>query len=442
MNLNRLGSDTRDVLQEINTLNQSIQAGDLEARANSRNFGGGWRKLVAGVNGVIEAFLQPLNMTTKALDRIAKGDLPEKITAAYQGDFNHIKNTLNALIDAMHDITELAESLADGNLEVAVKERSEHDRLMQALNTMSEKLYDIVVGVKTSAHNVASGSQAMSASAEEMSQGAAEQAAAAEEASSSMEQMAANIRQNSDNALQTEKIAVKAASDARESGEAMLNVIAAMHEIVKKVSIIEEIARQTNMLSLNATIEAAKAQDYGKGFGVVASEVRSLAERAQAAAIEINTVAGQSIAITEKTGTMLANLVPDIQRTAELVQEIAAASNEQNTGANQINRAIQQLDNVIQQNASSSEEVAATAEELAAQAQQLQEAMAFFATRANMSDQSRRPTDHVLPALEQAGKPMPQSAPRSNRDADGAILKMGPPARFQGDDLDGEFERY
>jgi methyl-accepting chemotaxis protein len=222
------------------------------------------------------------------------------------------------------------------------------------------------------------GSQAMSQSMAEMSQGTTEQATSAEEAASSMEQMAANIRQNSNNALQTERIAVKAAEDARSSGLAVQETVKAMQNITKKVSIIEEIARQTHMLSLNATIEAAKAQDYGKGFGVVASEVRALAERSQAAAVEIGQLTGSSIAVAEKAGAMLTKLVPAIQRTAELIQEITAASHEQNAGADQINGAIQQLDNVIQQNAASTEEMAATAEELSAQAEQLRATIDFF----------------------------------------------------------------
>jgi len=377
-NLNMLGNDIRNVLQEIKDLSRAIREGKLETRGNAGNFGGGWRELVIGVNNVIDAFVKPISVTAEYVDRIAKGDIPDSITEEYKGDFNHIKDNLNMLIDAMNDITQLAKEMADGNLTVKVNERSAQDALMQALNTMVQRLSAVVLGVKGAAGNVASGSQAMSSGSEEMSQGTTEQAAAAEQASASMEQMAANIRQNADNALQTEKIAVKAAEDARAGGEAVTRTVAAMQDIVKKISIIEEIARQTHMLSLNATIEAAKAQEYGKGFGVVASEVRALAERAQTSAVEINAVASDSIGVADRAGAMLVKLVPDIQKTAELVQEISAASNEQNTGAGQINRAIQQLDSVIQQNASSSEEMAATSEELASQAEQLQNTVAFF----------------------------------------------------------------
>ncbi len=189
---------------------------------------------------------------------------------------------------------------------------------------------------------------------------------------------AANIHQNADNARQTEQIALKAADDARKSGDAVAKTITAMQNIVKKIKIIEEIARQTHMLSLNATIEAAKAQEQGKGFSVVASEVRSLAERSQEAAEEINELANSSMSIANQTSELLQHLVPDIQQTAELVQEISAASREQSAGVEQINRSMQQLDQVIQQNASTSEEIASTTEDLARQAGMLQEAIAFF----------------------------------------------------------------
>ena len=193
-----------------------------------------------------------------------------------------------------------------------------------------------------------------------------------------MEQMAANIRQNADNALQTEKIAVKAAVDAREGGRAVTETVSAMKDIAGKISIIEEIARQTNLLALNAAIEAARAGEHGKGFAVVASEVRKLAERSQLAAGEISELSRTSVEVAEQAGAMLERLVPDIQRTAELVQEISAACKEQDAGAEQINKAIQQLDQVIQQNASASEEMASTSEELASQADQLQGTMSFF----------------------------------------------------------------
>jgi len=274
----------------------------------------------------------------------------------------------------------VADRLSQGDLTMSVESQTtdETGQLLASMGTMVAKLREIVGEVSAAADNVAGGSTELSASAESMSQGATEQAAAAEEASSSMEEMSSNIRQNADNAIQTEKIAVKSSTDAREGGMAVAQTVSAMKDIAVKINIIEEIARQTNLLALNAAIEAARAGEHGKGFAVVASEVRKLAERSQQAAAEISELSCNSVQIAEKAGSMLATMVPDIQKTAELVQEISASSREQDTGAEQINKAMQQLDQVIQQNASAAEEMSSTAEELSSQAEQLQSSIAFF----------------------------------------------------------------
>ncbi len=283
----------------------------------------------------------------------------------------------------INHVVGIMEKMAGGDLTSTISERMARRRdevglLLASLKNMFERLSQIIREVRTGADNVASGSQQMSSTSEEMSQGATEQAASAEEVSSSMEEMSSNIKQNAENALQTEKIALKAAEDAQDSGSAVNEAVTAMNEIAAKISIIEEIARQTNLLALNAAIEAARAGEQGKGFAVVASEVRKLAERSQAAAAEISELSGNTVSIAQRAGEMLNRLVPDIKKTAELVQEISAASNEQNSGADQINRAIAQLDEVIQQNASASEELASTSEELSSQAEQLQASMEFF----------------------------------------------------------------
>ena len=277
---------------------------------------------------------------------------------------------------------EVANRLAGGDLtiEIGATSKDETGMLLAALGNMVNKLREIVSEVKAATDNVAAGSQELSSNSEEMSQGATEQAAAAEEASSSMEQMSSNIRQNADNAVQTEKIAMKSAEDAKDGGRAVQETVHAMKEIAGKINIIEEIARQTNLLALNAAIEAARAGAQGKGFAVVASEVRKLAERSQKAAAEISELSSKSVGIAVMAGDLLSKMVPDIQKTAELVQEISASSREQDTGAEQINKAIQQLDQVIQQNAGAAEEMSSTSEELAAQAEQLQSSISFFKT--------------------------------------------------------------
>jgi len=275
---------------------------------------------------------------------------------------------------------DISDRLANGDLNVTIDitSKDETGQLLSAMKNMVEKLREVVVSVKSASGNVAAGSHELSTNSEEMSQGTTEQAAAAEEASSSMEQMSSNIKHNAENAQQTERIALKAAEDAEEGGKAVVDSVTAMKEIATKITIIEEIARQTNLLALNAAIEAARAGEHGKGFAVVASEVRKLAERSQSAAAEISELSASSVGIAEKAGEMLTKMVPDIQKTAELVQEISAACREQDSGAEQINKAIQQLDQVIQQNASASEEMASTAEELSGQAEQLQTIISFF----------------------------------------------------------------
>ncbi|MGO9776318.1 MAG: methyl-accepting chemotaxis protein [Terracidiphilus sp.] len=274
----------------------------------------------------------------------------------------------------------LANAVAGGDLNQKgeIQSNDEIKDLITALNSMVEKLRGVVSDALNASSNVSSGSQEMSASSEQLSSGATEQAAAAEEASSSMEQMAANIKQNADNAGQTEKIARQSAADAEAGGQAVTRAVSAMQTIAEKITIVQEIARQTDLLALNAAVEAARAGEHGKGFAVVASEVRKLAERSQTAAQEIGALSGQTVSVAQQAGEMLIRLVPDIKKTAQLVEEISAACREQDVGANQVSMAIQQLDQVIQQNAAASEELSATSEELASQAEQLQQSIAYF----------------------------------------------------------------
>ncbi|WP_243287603.1 methyl-accepting chemotaxis protein [Geothrix terrae] len=274
----------------------------------------------------------------------------------------------------------VANQLAQGDLRLKIGATStdEAGQLLAAMKKMVENMNRVVVQIKGAANNVAAGSQQISTGSEHLSSGTSQQAASAEEAASSVEEMNATIRQNADNATQTERMAIKSAEDARKSGGAVAEAVAAMKDIAARIEIIDDIAWQTNLLALNAAIEAARAGEHGKGFAVVASEVRKLAERSQTAAGEIGELSGTSVEVAERAGRMLTRLVPDIQKTAELVQEISAASREQATGAGQINGAIQQLSQVIQQNAGAAEEMSSTAEELSAQAEQLQSTIAFF----------------------------------------------------------------
>lgn len=334
----------------------------------------------------------------------------------------------------------VAETIAAGDLthRVSIDRSDELGSLLGAMRNMSEKLSQIVNEILTASDNVASGSEELSSTSQEMSQGASEQASSAEEVSSSMDQMASNIRQNADNAEETEKIARKAAEDARVGGRAVNEAVTAMKEIAGKISIIEEIARQTNLLALNAAIEAARAGEHGKGFAVVATEVRKLAERSQEAAGEITELSGSSVGVAEQAGEMLTQLVPNIQKTAELVQEISASSKEQNLGAEQINKAIQQLDQVTQQNASGSEEMASTSEELSSQAEQLQSIIHFFKIGGNGGNGRGRRT------IKKATVAHLTHEPEKIRFGNGDDRKIGVELDLKTaeDDRDEEFEKY
>lgn len=345
-----------------------------------------------------------------------------------------------AIVLAVNKGVDAAKGMAQGDMGVSidVDQKDEIGVLASALNTMVQKLKTIVIDVQSASDNVASGSEELSASAEQLSQGATEQAASIEEVSSSVEQMAANIRQNTENAIQTEKIALKVAKDAQETGVAVGETVVAMRNIADKISIIEEIARNTNLLALNAAIEAARAGEHGKGFAVVAAEVRKLAENSGNAAAEISELSGSSVAKAEHAGKMLNDIVPDIKKTADLVQEIAAASKEQDAGAEQINQAVQQLDQVVQQNASASEEMAATSEELSSQAEQMQSTMAFFHIGTESTVEMTRKTPAQRHGVHTKHTQNQFSAPKESKTASPQGINLN----LENDAHDDEFERF
>jgi methyl-accepting chemotaxis protein len=391
-----------------------------------------------------------VGMSLDLANAVAIGDLSQQLQIQQKDEIGHLATALNKMVANLKDTVVIAEKIAAGDLRVEPKILSDKDVLGQSLKRMLENLRSIVGEVAAAANNVASGSEEMSATAQQLSQGATEQSASAEQCTSSMEEMTASIQQNADNAQQTNKIAAKAAADTQASGEAVSRTVSAMKEIAEKISIIEEIARKTDLLALNAAVEAARAGEHGKGFAVVASEVRKLAERSQTAAAEISKLSSGGVSVAEGAGQMLAQLVPDIRKTADLVQEISAASTEQNSGTAQINQAIQQLDQVIQQNAAASEEMASTAEELTSQAEQLQSTIAFFKID---SENGVARTKTIARSI--AGKSLDRTSPSfkgtdkaqgkgngAGAKKNGVKLDLGEHVSASADERDKDFDRY
>lgn len=337
------------VQKEIETIIDGAVEGDFEKRVKLEGKEKFFLKISEGINQLLDISSKGLKDVVQALGKISTGDLSSKITDDYKGIFGELKEYVN--------------------------------------NTI-QKLETTISEVKTKADTLVEAAEEVTSTAQTLSQGASEQAASVEETSASLEEMTASIEQNAENAKQTESISTKSAKEAAEGGKAVINTVDAMKQIADKISIIEDIAYQTNLLALNAAIEAARAGEHGKGFAVVASEVRKLAERSQKSANEISSLASGSVQIAETAGRLINEIVPAINKTADLVQEISAASSEQSSGVNEVNKAMTQLDQVSQQSASASEELAAIAEELKSQAGQLLESIAFFKLAENMQSKS------------------------------------------------------
>lgn len=292
--------------------------------------------------------------------------------------FKAIGQALHNLRDATLEIIGNTKRIAQGDLSVDMRKRSDQDELIESLNSMVSAISDTVEEITIAADNVAKGSEQISNSSNMIASGSNEQASSTEEVSSSMEEMAANIEQNTENAKKTEQISTKAATDIETSSKLVTETVDAMKTIAEKISIITDIAERTDLLAINAAIEAARAGEHGEGFAVVAAEVRKLAEQSQHAAKEINELSSKSVRIAENTGNQLTAVVPDIKETALLVKNIANASLEQGANANHVNNAMQQLSDVIQQNSSNAEELSTGAEELNSQAEQMRETVGFF----------------------------------------------------------------
>jgi methyl-accepting chemotaxis protein len=398
----------KSVVKQTKDLVSAAVNGQLSSRARPEEINAEFREIAVGFNQTLDAVIGPLNMAAEYVERISAGDMPELITNEYKGDFNEIKNNLNALIKALVQITEKAQLMSQGDLTISLVKRSEKDELMQALDNMVKANASVINEFITAIENIVLASQQLQSVAIQISSGSTEQASSTEEVSSSMEEMVGNINQNSDNARQTEQIALRASTDIQEGNKAVLTTVEAMKTIAEKIAIVGEIAEKTDLLAINAAIEAARAGELGKGFAVVAAEVRKLAENSKAAAKEINNVSRASVKIADESGVLLQKIVPDIQKTAVLVQEIAAASLEQNSGANQVNNAILQLNQVTQKNAAAAEEMSSSAEELASQAEQLNELIAFYKTGNERKLTTRQASYQAKPITQKAQNKAPE----------------------------------
>jgi methyl-accepting chemotaxis protein len=407
--------EIKDLVETVNVMTENLRAtaaiadkvgfGDLSVQPKPLS-----DKDTLGL--ALERMVVNLRATAALADKVGYGDL--SVQPKPLSDQDVLSQALERMVINLRETAALSDKIADGDLTVKPKPLSDKDTLGLALERMVERLRNVVGNALVAADSVSSGSQELSATSEQISQGATEQASAAEQASASMEEMAANIKQNADNAAQTEKISRQSAKDAELSGEAVNRAVIAMQTIAEKITIVQEIARQTDLLALNAAVEAARAGEHGRGFAVVASEVRKLAERSQIAATEIGAVSSETVKAAQSAGDMLQSLVPNIRRTAELVSEISAACREQDIGSSQINEAIQQLDKVTQQNASASEQMTATSEELSGQAEELQASIAFFRTDAvdvaKVAAPSRAPARTVAPKPAAKASSAPRQA--------------------------------
>ncbi|BAL23185.1 methyl-accepting chemotaxis protein [Azoarcus sp. KH32C] len=334
-----MSATIRTLVADAHALSAAAQRGKLETRADAAKHQGEFRAIIEGINATMVAVVEPIDDVKRVMAAVEQGDLRQTIQADYEGDFGALVGSVN------NTVTKLSQTIAH---------------------------------VSSASDELANAATQVSATSQSLSQATSEQAASVEETSSAVEQMSASISQNSDNARTTDGIARKSSEDAIAGGEAVKSTVAAMKAIADKIGIIDDIAYRTDLLALNAAIEAARAGEHGKGFAVVAAEVRKLAERSQIAAQEIGELATSSVATAESAGGLLETMVPSIRKTADLVREISAASEEQSNGAGQITMAMGQLNSVTQQNASLSEELAATAEEMGTQAENLKDLMSQF----------------------------------------------------------------
>jgi len=459
-NLNGLIDVMNGLHSETAALIESMRAGKLDTRGDADKFTGNWGELIAGINDIVNAYVGPFNVTAEYVERISKGDIPQKITDEYKGDFNEIKNNLNGLIDSLQFVVAMAQKFEAGDYTAEVKLRSKEDKFMVAIRGMVSELNNSLSQIFVAVEQFSAGAEQVSQSSQAVSQGATKQASALEETTASVTEISSQAQQNSENASEASQLAASVRTSAQDGNEQMNQMLKAMEDlndssgqISKIIKVIDEIAFQTNLLSLNAAVEAARAGVHGKGFAVVAEEVRNLAQRSAKAAKETTELIEGSVTKTQygtqmahATHEALGKIINGIKRVTDFIEEINSASKEQVQGIDEVTEALTQIDMVTQANTASAEESAAASEELAGQSLQLKDVLSKF--KLKRLKHNAMPTEtNMEPKIVNDNKAVAETASKAwgTADADGNAELKNPVERKSEDVIgldDDEFGKF